>query len=80
MYTIYDPDEYVVEMKHETCEFHKRFPGMSFPGCTCFSSYGTRIATPEEREENKKRRLEREEKGKEAQKWLREHYFGYELW
>jgi len=60
MYIKYDPDEYVTEVKHTICEIHKKYPWCYHPYCMCSGSYTYRRATPEERNENKKRRLEKE--------------------
>lgn len=56
-------DDYVCESKHHTCEHHKRQPwDVAWPGCSCSSSYSERLATPEERVENIKRREEENER------------------
>lgn len=63
MLIIHDPDEWVTEHSHRTCEHHKREPwDTGWPGCTCSSSFGQRRATPEEREENIRRRKAEEER------------------
>lgn len=36
----YNPDDYEVIIKHDTCEYHKlHSEDTTWPGCTCFSSY-----------------------------------------
>ena len=62
MYIKRNPDEWTTVVEHKTCEIHKKYPGVSHPHCMCSGSYSLRKATSEEREENKKRRLERERK------------------
>lgn len=57
----HNPDDYVTEVKGHTCEYHKRKPWDSaWPGCTCSGGCSQRLATPEERSENIKRREEEE--------------------
>jgi len=55
-----DPDDYVTEISHSTCPFHKKHPGEPYAGCSCSSSYIRRRATPEERRTNKIQRLTKE--------------------
>ena len=38
-----------------TCDFHKKYPGTNFPGCTCSGSYRTVVKPPEEWTEEEKR-------------------------
>lgn len=53
----------VVKIKHTTCEFHKKNPGVSYAGCTCMSQYIARNATPEEiKEMEAKKQRECDEK------------------
>lgn len=40
MYIVQRPTETRVETK--TCDFHKRHPGKTFPGCTCVTSISSR--------------------------------------
>lgn len=64
MYIDYNPDEWVSVVNEQTlCKFHQKYPGMELPfgyDCSCSHSFSIRRATSEEREENRKRRLERE--------------------
>jgi hypothetical protein len=62
MLSLHDPDDYVTETKSHTCEFHKRTPWEQSAGCTCSFSMGQRRATPEEKQENIRRRLAEEER------------------
>jgi len=57
-----DPDAWVAESKHSTCEFHKKHPRVEFAGCTCMASWGYRWATPEEYRKNRLKRLLAERK------------------
>jgi hypothetical protein len=57
-----DPDDYVSFFDQHTCRFHEIAPGEPYAGCTCSTDWGQRKATPEEREANRKSRLEREER------------------
>jgi len=58
----YNPDDYVIETTHHTCEHHKRMPWDNWPGCTCSGSFSTRLATPQERAANIQRRKKEEER------------------
>lgn len=59
----HNPDDYVSEVVQHTCEHHKRQPwDTGWPGCTCSAGYSTRLATPEERAENVRRREEEQER------------------
>lgn len=63
MLVIHNPDEFVIETTHHTCEYHKRQPwDKSYPGCTCSGSYSQRRATPEERQHNIERRKAEQER------------------
>ena len=55
-----DKDGKMPVMEKHTCNYHKLNPMTPYPGCTCSTAYGTRAATPEERADNKRRRLEAE--------------------
>jgi hypothetical protein len=55
-----DPDSYVPVRESTTCAFHLANPGVGYAGCACQYYYGLRVATVSEREENRKKRLERE--------------------
>ena len=62
----HDPDDWVVVIESHTCEHHKRQPwDVGWPGCTCGGSYGMRRATPEEREENIRKRKAEEQRRRE---------------
>ena len=59
----HDPDDFVTEIKEHRCDHHKRQPwDVAWPGCTCSTSYGQRLATPEERAENARKREAEEER------------------
>jgi hypothetical protein len=62
----YDPDGMVSFFENHLCPFHKVAPGEPYAGCTCSGVYGTRKATPEEREQNKIAREERQKRRAEA--------------
>ena len=55
-----DPDGWVPVGEIQTCDFHRKNPGVPYAGCMCGGSYGRRRATPEEREELRRKRLEQE--------------------
>lgn len=60
---VHDPDDYVTEITHRTCEHHKREPwDVGWPGCTCSSGYSVRHATSEERAANIKAREAEQER------------------
>ncbi len=56
----YDPDAWVTFAEHHACSFHRENPNGHWAGCTCGGAIGQRPATPEERAENRRRRLETE--------------------
>lgn len=63
MLITYDPDRYVAISEHRTCPFHQANPDIPYwPGCSCMSSWSQREATPEEYAENRRRRLDREQR------------------
>lgn len=67
MLIVHDPDAYVATTTHDICSFHKKNPDIvSYAGCTCSSSWGTRPATEEERRANRERRLDQERR---LRKW-----------
>lgn len=45
----YNPDDYVTESSHTTCEYHKKHPGEAWPGCTCSASRSQRKKTQDEK-------------------------------
>lgn len=53
----HDPDAYVAVSEGHTCAFHREYPGRQWAGCTCGGGVGLRTATPEEKAENRRRRL-----------------------
>ena len=55
-----DPDDWVTEIGRWDCLFHQNHPGIPYAGCGCSGSYTLRRATPKERKDNRKRRIERE--------------------
>lgn len=68
MLIVYDPDAHVAVSTHYACPFHQRNPDIvSYAGCSCSSSWGTRPATADERRANREQRLDREKR-------LRERY------
>jgi hypothetical protein len=48
----HNPDDWVTQVIRHVCEYHKRQPWASWPGCTCSTSISSRRATPEERLQN----------------------------
>lgn len=73
MYIFYDPDAHVATSEQHTCAFHKANPDIrDWPMCTCSGGIGTRPATPEEYQQNRERRLDREQRKSE---WIRQHHF-----
>lgn len=61
MLIMHDPDDYVATSTRYTCPFHQANPDIaSYAGCTCSASWGTRLATPEERKQNRERRLDQQ--------------------
>lgn len=71
MIIFHNPDNWTTEITSHTCHIHQKYPLAVVPGCTCSATYGLRAATPQEREENRKRRLENEVVARE----LREQFF-----
>ena len=57
----YDPDEYQTVSQYHTCEFHKRYPGEPFAGCTCSGSLMSRRRTLDEIEAVKADKRRKEE-------------------
>jgi hypothetical protein len=62
MIIYHDPDAWVPESEHHTCEIHRKCPKKDFAGCTCWSNYSLRMATPEEYRKNRLKRLLAERK------------------
>lgn len=65
MYIHHDPDGFVSEVKRHTCAIHERDPWATHPGCTCSVTYSSRVATPEERAQNRSARKAEEERRRE---------------
>ena len=53
----HDPDRYVPMVTQTICGYHKRNPGIPYPGCTCSTTFTTRETTTEEYRERRRKRL-----------------------
>ncbi len=51
---IRQPPMKTVATRH-TCDFHKRYPGKTYPGCTCSGSIACVVKPPEEWTDEEKR-------------------------
>lgn len=57
----HDPDEFKSVGTSKTCPFHKQFPGKTYAGCTCSSSFGLERRPPDEIRALKAKRRREEE-------------------
>ncbi len=52
-----DPDKVIPTSKVALCVVHQSDPRALFPNCACITSFGVRLASPEEYRERRRTRL-----------------------
>lgn len=64
-----EQDKWMPGFDRTICPFHQEFPEiLDYPGCSCTSKFGSRLATLEEQIQNRERRIEREQRREDARR------------